>query len=164
MTRFARIPSPFGALLVIAAGGALTGIHFADGKYVPEVGRDWIEDLQWAPIQACANQLAEYFEGRRPAFALPLEPAGTDFQKRVWREIAAVPFGRTITYAELAARAGSPGSARAAGAATGRNPVSIVVPCHRIVGSGGGLTGYAGGLERKARLLELEGILQGAAA
>jgi methylated-DNA-[protein]-cysteine S-methyltransferase len=89
---------------------------------------------------------------------------GTPFQQRVWQEIARIPFGATLTYAELALRAGAAGSARAAGAATGRNPHSIVVPCHRVVGAHGSLTGYAGGLERKARLLEIEGVLQGAPA
>jgi methylated-DNA-[protein]-cysteine S-methyltransferase len=88
-----------------------------------------------------------------------MTPSGTAFQQRVWREIARIPYGKTITYAELAKRAGSPGSARAAGAATGRNPLSIIVPCHRVVGSRGSLTGYAGGLERKARLLALEGAV-----
>ena len=87
-----------------------------------------------------------------------MTPSGTAFQQRVWREIARIPYGKTITYAELAKRAGSPGSARAAGAATGRNPLSIIVPCHRVVGTSGSLTGYAGGLDRKARLLQLEGI------
>ncbi len=104
-------------------------------------------------LRECAEQLADYFAGKRQCFDLPVAPRGTPFQQRVWREIAKVPFGETITYAELAARAGSPGSARAAGAATGRNPLAIVVPCHRIVGTDGALTGYAGGLPRKEKLL-----------
>jgi methylated-DNA-[protein]-cysteine S-methyltransferase len=105
--------------------------------------------------------MAEYFAGRRDTFDLPVAAHGTEFQQSVWREIARVPFGKTITYAELARRAGAPGSARAAGAATGRNPIAVAIPCHRIVGADGSLTGYAGGLPRKTRLLELEGVLQG---
>jgi methylated-DNA-[protein]-cysteine S-methyltransferase len=93
-----------------------------------------------------------------------MAPHGTVFQLRVWDEIARIPFGATLTYAELAARAGAPGAVRAAGAATGRNPLSIVVPCHRVIGSDGTLTGYAGGIDRKRRLLELEGVLKPALA
>ena len=97
-----------------------------------------------------------YFEGKRQCFDLPVASEGTPFQREVWNEIARIPFGKTITYAELARRVGSPRAVRAAGAATGRNPLSIVVPCHRVVGAGGTLTGYAGGVDRKARLLALE--------
>ena len=122
---------------------------------------DWAEDPHSSPLKECAEQLADYFAGTRQRFDLPVAPRGTPFQERVWREIARVPFGQTITYSELASRAGAPGSARAAGAATGRNPIAIVVPCHRIVGTDGSLTGYAGGLERKRKLLEIEGVLQG---
>lgn len=164
MTQFARIATPLGTVLLTAAGGFITGIHFLDGKYVPPVGEAWREIPYASPLQECARQLADYFDGKRQCFDLPIAPAGTPFQKRVWQEIACVPFGETITYAQLAAHAGAPGSARAAGAATGRNPVSIVVPCHRIVGTDGRLTGYAGGLDRKARLLGIEGVLQGLAA
>lgn len=164
MTQFARIATPLGTVLLTAAGGFLTGIHFLDGKYVPPVGEAWREDPYASPLQECARQLADYFAGKRQCFDLPLGPEGTPFQKRVWGEIACVPFGETVTYAELAARAGTPGAARAAGAATGRNPLSIVVPCHRIVGTDGRLTGYAGGLERKTQLLEIEGVIQGAIA
>ena len=103
-----------------------------------------------------AAQLDQYFAGSRKRFELLLGPNGTPFQRAVWNAIAQVPWGETLTYAELASRAGRPGSARAAGAATGRNPLSIIVPCHRIVGSDGSLTGYAGGLDRKQKLLALE--------
>jgi methylated-DNA-[protein]-cysteine S-methyltransferase len=164
MKAFARIRTPLGTMIAIAAGGALTGLHFEDGRHAPAPSPEWREDPRHAPLRECAEQLADYFAGRRQCFDLPLAPDGTDFQRRVWREIARVPFGETISYAELAARAGSPGSARAAGAATGRNPLAIVVPCHRIVASGGGLTGYAGGLARKQSLLSLEGALEDAAA
>lgn len=161
MTHFARIATPLGGVLLTAAEGSITGIHFLDGKYVPPVGESWREDPDAAPLAECARQLRDYFEGKRQSFDLPVAPTGTPFQKRVWQEIACVPFGETVTYAVLATRAGAPGAARAAGAATGRNPVSIVVPCHRIVGTDGRLTGYAGGLNRKAQLLEIEGVLQG---
>lgn len=161
MTCYARFSTPLGTLLATAAGGALTGLYFDRQQYFPAIAADWREDAAAAPLQECARQLEEYFEGRRDAFDLPLAPEGTQFQCRVWQEIARIPFGETISYSELARRAGAPGSARAAGAATGRNPISIVVPCHRVVGSDGSLTGYAGGLERKTKLLEIEGALQG---
>jgi methylated-DNA-[protein]-cysteine S-methyltransferase len=137
-------------------GGTLTGLYFEGESHAPDAGRDWQEDPHAEPLRECARQLAGYFNGRREPFDLPLQPRGTPFQQRVWQEIARIPYGETITYAELARRAGAPGSARAAGAATGRNPLSIIVPCHRVVGTRGALTGYAGGVERKARLLALE--------
>ena len=161
MTRYARIATPQGTLLATARDGALTGLYFENQKYFPAPDPGWIEDPQASPLPECARQVREYFEGTRTAFELPLAPEGTDFQRRVWNEIARIPFGETITYSELATRAKAPGSARAAGAATGRNPISIVVPCHRVVGTDGSLTGYAGGLHRKTRLLEMEGVPQG---
>jgi methylated-DNA-[protein]-cysteine S-methyltransferase len=164
MIRYARLTTPLGPMLAIAAGGCLVGLDFEDSRYAPLMEPSWTEDAHAKPLRDCAAQLAEYFAGKRRCFDLPLAPHGTDFQKRVWREIAKVPIGSTITYAQLAARAGSPGSARAAGAATGRNPLAIVVPCHRIVGTSGSLTGYAGGLARKERLLALEGALEEDAA
>ena len=164
MTRFARLSTPLGPMLAVAQDAALVALDFADAKYAPAIDPAWIEDPAWPPLRDCAAQVADYFAGERGRFDLPLAPRGTPFQRRVWREIAGVPYGETITYAELARRAGSPGSARAAGAATGRNPLALVVPCHRIVAADGSLTGYAGGLGRKARLLELEGALAEAAA
>jgi methylated-DNA-[protein]-cysteine S-methyltransferase len=158
MIRYTRIHTPLGTLLAIAEGDTLTGLYFEGGRHAPKASREWTEDGACAPLKRCARQVADYLDGKRKDFDLPLTPSGTAFQQRVWREIARIPYGQTITYAELAKRAGSPGSARAAGAATGRNPLSIIVPCHRVVGSSGSLTGYAGGLDRKARLLRLEGI------
>jgi len=160
MTRYARFATPLGTVLATAVEGRLTHVDFIDAKYTKTIAADWQEDPESAPLKECAEQLSEYFSGRRRDFDLPLEPDGTSFQRRVWREIARVAFGETITYGELAARAGAAGSARAAGAATGRNPIALIVPCHRIVGADGSLTGYAGGLARKTRLLELEGVLQ----
>ena len=158
MTTFARIRTPIGMLLATAEGDKLTGLYFEGGRHAPSAARDWTEDPACPPLRKCAAQVAAYLEGKRQDFDLPVAPSGTAFQHRVWREIARIPYGRTISYAELAKRAGAPGSARAAGAATGRNPLSIIVPCHRVVGSRGSLTGYAGGLDRKARLLRLEGV------
>lgn len=161
MIRYARFVTPLGTLFATAVGGTLTGIYFEGGRHAPAISSEWSEEPQSAPFAECARQLDEYLAGRRKSFDLPLAPEGSEFQRRVWSEIARIPYGQTLTYAELAARAGAPGSARAAGAATGRNPLSIVVPCHRVVGSDGSLTGYAGGIARKTRLLEIEGALAG---
>ena len=161
MTRYARFATPLGTVLATEEGGFLTSVDFIDAKYAKPVAKAWVEDPEASPLKECAQQLGEYFAAKRERFELPTLPAGTMFQKRVWREISRVPFGATITYSELAKRAGAEGSARAAGAATGRNPIAVIVPCHRIVGSDGSLTGYAGGLGRKTRLLEIEGVLQG---
>ena len=160
MTRFARFETPLGTVLATAAGGFITSVNFIDAKYTKPIDPEWTQDPDSPALKECAAQLGDYFGGKRRSFDLPLAPEGTPFQKRVWQEIARVPFGATLTYSELAARAGAAGSARAAGAATGRNPIAVIVPCHRIVGSDGSLTGYAGGLERKTKLLEIEGVLQ----
>jgi methylated-DNA-[protein]-cysteine S-methyltransferase len=161
MIRYARFTTALGSLFATAAADRITGIHYEGGRHAPAISSEWVEDPRYAPLAECARQLADYFAGKRQGFDLPLAPEGTPFQQRVWREIARIPYGETISYSELAARAGAPASARAAGAATGRNPPSTVVPCHRVVGSHGSLTGYAGGLERKTRLLEIEGALHG---
>ncbi len=152
--------TPIGALLLVGERDGdgslrLTGIYMQQHRHGPEVGPSQDEDA--TGFAEVARQLDEYFDGSRTAFDLPLAPAGTRFQLRVWEELARIPRGTVITYAELAARAGRPGAARAVGAAVGRNPISIVIPCHRVVGSDGTLTGYAGGVERKAFLLALEG-------
>lgn len=164
MIRYRRILTPLGTLFATAVGGALTGLYYEGGRHAPEISPDWIEDPEAATLAECARQLADYFAGKRRCFELPTAPKGTPFQLRVWGEIARIPYGETISYAELARRAGSAGSARAAGAATGRNPLSIVVPCHRVIASGGSLTGYAGGLARKTRLLQIEGATHAEAA
>jgi methylated-DNA-[protein]-cysteine S-methyltransferase len=162
MTRYAKFVTPLGTMIATATGGALTGLYFEGGCHVPAISREWKEDPAAPPIAECKRQVKQYLEGKRQSFDLPLAPQGTQFQCRVWIEIARIPYGETLTYAQLAARAGAPGSARAAGAATGRNPISIIVPCHRVIGSNGSLTGYAGGLERKTKLLEIEDALAGA--
>jgi len=157
--------SSIGGMLLAATGDGLAGVYFDRQKHHPGKmrgkGLDWERDPANPHLKRAKAQLAEYFAGKRKKFDLALDPAGTDFQKAVWKAISGVPFGQTITYGELARRAGVPGSARAAGAATGRNPIGIIVPCHRIMGSDGSLTGYAGGLAKKRALLALEGVLSG---
>ncbi len=164
MTRYLRFASALGPMFATAREGALTGVYFEGGRHAPSIDAEWIEAPHDEVLLRCAVQLVEYLAGRRDRFDLPLAATGTPFQQAVWREIARIPPGSTVSYAELARRAGFPRAARAAGAATGRNPHSIVVPCHRVVGSAGSLTGYAGGLQRKARLLALEAAGLGAAA
>lgn len=150
------VPGPLGAMLLVARGDGLAGIQFEGERWQSALGDDWRRTPDHPLLRAARGELDEYFAGRRTRFDLPLAPIGTPFQRAVWAAIAAVPYGATIAYRELAARAGRPRSVRAAGAATGRNPWTIVVPCHRIVGANGALTGYAGGLERKQALLALE--------
>ena len=160
MIRYTKLSTRLGLVYATLERDALTGIYFEGARHAPAIAADWRDDPMAAPFRSLSGQLLEYLDGKRNRFDLPLAPRGTPFQVRVWDEIARIPFGRTITYAELAARSGSPDAVRAAGAATGRNPLSIVVPCHRVLGSDGRLTGYAGGMDRKRALLELEGALQ----
>ena len=120
----------------------------------PALGARWVQDD--GPFRAECEQLISYFEGERVTFDLALELAGTPFQRRVWQELCAIPYGCAISYAELARRIGKPGASRAVGSANGRNPVSIIVPCHRVIAADGGLGGYGGGLDRKRWLLEHE--------
>ena len=148
--------SPQGRMLLVAADEGLSGVYFDGQKYLPRVEPEWRREARHAPLRQAKRELAEYFGGERERFETALAPEGTPFQRSVWKAISTVGFGETITYRELARRAGRPESVRAAGAATGRNPISIIVPCHRIVGSSGSLTGYAGGLDRKRALLALE--------
>jgi len=150
------IESPLGTMRLTATPEGLASIFFADETGMPAPGQGWVRDSATPALRRAAAQLGEYFAGRRRAFDLPLAPSGTPFQRAVWNAIATVPAGATISYTELARRAGHAGSFRAVGAATGRNPIAIVVPCHRIVGADGSLTGYAGGLARKRALLALE--------
>jgi|SRR5690349_17327788 methylated-DNA-[protein]-cysteine S-methyltransferase len=150
--RYATAPSPYGEILLLANDRGLVGLH------LPGEARTAPRDAEpGGPVleQACA-ELAEYFAGTRRTFDVVDDAPGTAWQRRVWAELRAIPFGETITYAELARRAGRPAAIRAAGAANGRNPVSIVVPCHRVVGTDGMLHGYAGGLDVKRALLDHE--------
>jgi methylated-DNA-[protein]-cysteine S-methyltransferase len=156
MKVFDYYQSPLGRMMLVANDDGLAGVYFIGQKHYVRPGSGWRKDPDNESLGKAKKELEEYFAGKRKRFDLPLAPEGSDFQRAVWKAIAGVPFGETITYAELARRAGHPGSARAAGAATGRNPIGIIVPCHRIVGSDGTLTGYAGGLEKKKKLLALE--------
>lgn len=147
--------SPIGTLTLVAQRpGVLSAVYFPGHLRRPEpesFGRRDDEEFTEA-----RSQLAEYFAGTRRVFGLPLAPVGNDFQRQVWTLLGQIPYGQRRTYGQLAAALGDPRLARAVGAANGQNPLSIIVPCHRVVGSNGKLTGYAGGLERKAFLLELE--------
>jgi methylated-DNA-[protein]-cysteine S-methyltransferase len=152
MTYYTRMESPIGPLLLLSNEHALTGLWMGEAR----IGPDWIEDGTQQPLKTTVQQLTEYFKGKRQHFDLPLEPKGTEFQKRVWQELTRIPYGQTISYGELAKRIGNPNAMRAVGLANGRNPISIIVPCHRVIGANGTLTGYGGGLPRKKILLELE--------
>jgi methylated-DNA-[protein]-cysteine S-methyltransferase len=147
--------SPIGPLLLTADDGGLTRLYMEVRKHGPyEVQPEWRRDDS-AFTEAC-GQLDEYFAGERTEFDLPLNPAGTPFQRRVWDALKTIPYGEIRSYGEIAEQIGRPGAARAVGLANGRNPISIVVPCHRVIGASGALTGYGGGLERKQYLLDLE--------
>ncbi|HEX9953301.1 MAG TPA: methylated-DNA--[protein]-cysteine S-methyltransferase [Rubricoccaceae bacterium] len=146
--------SPLGPLLLTSDGKALTGVFMEDHRHGPTVGEDWVRDA--GPFAEARAQLAAYFAGERQTFDLDVRPAGTPFQLAVWAALLEIPYGQTETYGALAARLGDPNLSRAVGAANGRNPLSVVVPCHRVVGAGGVLVGYGGGMENKRRLLALE--------
>jgi len=152
---FTEMDSPLGILTLQGTERGLTGIYMQDHRHGPgEFGRR--DDGRFAGARA---QLAEYFAGRRKAFTVKVDRealGGTDFQRRVWDGLEAIPYGDTISYGELALRIGRPAAVRAVGLANGRNPLSIIVPCHRVIGANGKLTGYGGGMERKRWLLELE--------
>ena len=151
MTTFMTIVhSPVGPLLLTSDGTALTRLLFA-----AEPDPSWSTDECPVLVRA-AQQLAEYFRGERTDFDLPLDPAGTPFQLTVWRALRDIPYAGTINYGQLATQVGNPRASRAVGMANGRNPISIVVPCHRVIGADGSLTGYGGGLDRKRTLLDLE--------
>lgn len=152
----ARIESPLGPLTLAATDRGLAGLWF-DGQSHHPGPIDAPDDPSQRFIAQAREEIEAYWQGRlRGAFSVPLDPQGTPFQRRVWGALRAIGFGRTTTYAAVAAEAGSPRALRAVGAAIGRNPLSIVVPCHRVLGSDGALTGYAGGLARKQALLDLE--------
>lgn len=150
-------PTPIGPLLLAGDGDALRLVHFQSGPRPMRPPPAWV--AKSAPFQAALRQLAEYFAGRRRVFDLPLAAVGTEFQRSVWRVLVTIPYGVTISYAELARRVGNARASRAVGLANGANPLPIVVPCHRVIGSDGSLTGFGGGLEMKRRLLTLEGAM-----
>lgn len=144
-----------GNLIVLWHHGSAAEAEAARQRHWPEAARDPAA----APLPALKTQLAEYFAGGRRSFDLPLAPQGSAFQQRVWQALQEIPYGATRSYADIARAVGAPGSARAVGGANHDNPIGVVIPCHRVIGAGGALTGYAGGLDRKRLLLELEGAL-----
>jgi len=144
----ASFESPVGFLTLKSDGQAITSVSFS------ETGTQ--EQNSCVVLETCKEQLADYFSGKSQAFDLPLSPEGTEFQQRVWAELLKIPYGETITYMEMAVRLGDPKCIRAAGTANGKNPIAIVIPCHRVIGAGNKLTGYAGGIWRKKGLIELE--------
>jgi methylated-DNA-[protein]-cysteine S-methyltransferase len=169
--RFITMPSPVGELTLAATDRGLAAVYFERHKY----GHAADERSRWTPDDGGANlasrtlasareQLTAYFDGRLREFDLPLDPTGSDFQRQVWAQLRRIPFGTTVSYGELARRVGDSGKARAVGAANGRNPISIVVPCHRVIGANGSLTGFGGGIERKRWLLAHEQRVLGAEA
>lgn len=154
---YTTMPSPVGELLLLGAGGALTGIVFRDGaSQAPDMGGRRRDPASFA---AAVEQLEAYFAGGLRRFDLPLAPQGTPFQQTTWRALQDIPYGETRSYADIARAIGQPAAVRAVGAANGRNPLPIVIPCHRVVGSDGNLTGFGGGLAAKQKLLALEGSL-----
>ena len=154
MRTHSYMDSPVGTILLVATDGELSGLYMANHRHQPPLesfGERTPDDFD-----AAVEQLTEYFAGERTEFNLPLHMAGTDFQRVVWQGLTEIPYGETVSYGELARRIGRPSASRAVGLANGKNPVSIIVPCHRVIGSGGSLTGYGGGLERKEFLLAHE--------
>jgi methylated-DNA-[protein]-cysteine S-methyltransferase len=151
---YTTVASPIGELLLVGDGEVLRGLHLQEGRRPTRIGDAWRRAEE--PFARARDQLGEYFAGERVEFELPAAGGGTPFQRRVWGALSEIPYGETVSYGELARRIGRSTASRAVGMANGRNPISIVVPCHRVVGSDGALTGYGGGVERKRFLLELE--------
>jgi methylated-DNA-[protein]-cysteine S-methyltransferase len=150
------MPSPVGQLTLVASRRGLVGVLW-EGERLSEFGFESSSESQDDPrLREAEGQLFEYFAGQRRSFVLDLDVNGTQFQKKVWKELTAIPFGETRTYGDLAKKIGKPFASRAVGSANRRNPIPIIIPCHRVIGSKGKLTGFAGGLEIKARLLEME--------
>ena len=154
MRSFTTIDSPVGELLLSADEVGLRSLEFVSGRHPVAPDPAWKrDDSAFADVR---NQLQEYFAGRLTAFSVGLAPQGTPFQLAVWQELRRIPYGDTISYSELARRIGNPAAVRAVGLANGRNPIAIVIPCHRVIGASGDLTGFGGGLENKRKLLALE--------
>jgi len=160
------IDSTVGPLTLVAQDGAIVGLYMDLQRHRPDDDELGVPDRlgrEAEQFKAAADQLDAYFAGALTRFTLPLAPRGSQFQQRVWVALQDIPYGETESYGELADRIGSPGAARAVGLANGKNPIGIVIPCHRVVGSNGNLTGYGGGLDRKKQLLDLERAVSGGA-
>ena len=163
-TAYLTMPSPVGELLLTAVEEGLTSVWFEEHRHGGSVRAEWqraetVGESAARALRAAREQLDAYFAGERTTFDLPLAATGTPFQERVWGALRTIPFGHTMSYGELAVRLGEPKAVRAVGSANGRNPISIIVPCHRVIGASGALTGFGGGIERKRWLLEHEGAL-----
>jgi methylated-DNA-[protein]-cysteine S-methyltransferase len=156
MSYYTRFESPVKQLLLVSDGNALTGLYFHTHRHGEEIQPDWEQVDTAAPFPQVKEQLAAYFAGELQNFDLPLSLAGSLFQRLVWSKLQDIPYGKTSSYGELARQVGRPASVRAVGGANARNPISIIVPCHRVIGANGSLTGYGGGLEVKAALLSFE--------
>jgi methylated-DNA-[protein]-cysteine S-methyltransferase len=152
---YCYLDSPIGKLLIAGDNDTIRQINFAKNGKPTKPHADWKESSR-GPVAQAARQLREYFAGKRTDFDLPLAPEGTEFQRSVWRRLQEIPYGETISYGELARRVGNPKASRAVGAANGQNPIPIVIPCHRVIGANGKLTGFGGGLPTKEALLALE--------
>jgi methylated-DNA-[protein]-cysteine S-methyltransferase len=155
MLRYTFTETPIGAILIAGDGEAIVETYFAGAKPKP----DWIRDDD--ALREAANQLQAYFAGERRDFDLPLAPRGTEFQQSVWSALQQIPYGETTTYSTIAERIGRPAAIRAVGAANGANPIPIVIPCHRVIGSNGSMTGFGGGIDVKRKLLALEARVAG---
>jgi methylated-DNA-[protein]-cysteine S-methyltransferase len=151
---YTTMASPIGELLLVGDGESLCGLYMQEGRRPKRIAAEWRESA--APFAHVKTQLEEYFAGERTTFDIPLVPEGAPFEREVWHALEGIPFGETVSYGEIARRVGQPGAARAVGTANGRNPIAVIVPCHRVIGADGSLTGFGGGLERKRLLLELE--------
>ena len=154
LTCFRTVDSPVGLLTLAGQEGCLTNLMMEDAAHPPSDARRWVEDA--AAFPDVVAQLAAYFAGERTGFEVAFRLDGTSFQRRVWDALGEIPYGETRSYGEIARRIGQPGAARAVGLANGRNPIAVIVPCHRVIGADGTLTGYAGGLQTKRALLDLE--------
>lgn len=160
------IDSVVGTLTLVAEEGSIVGLYMDLQRHRPDdnaLGEPDPRGREVEPFKAAADQLDAYFAGELTRFDVPLAPRGSEFQQRVWAALQEIPYGRTESYGELAERIGSPGGARAVGLANGKNPIGIIIPCHRVVGADGSLTGYGGGLDRKKQLLDLELAVSGTA-
>jgi methylated-DNA-[protein]-cysteine S-methyltransferase len=153
---YTLVDSPLGPLTLVALNGDLTGLYLADHLHCPD--RAALERRVSAGFEEASEQLDGYFAGRRTEFTLRTRPAGTEFQRRVWAAVKTIPYGQTRAYSQIAGAIGRPDRLRAVAAAISRNPLALVVPCHRVIGANGSLTGFAGGLDRKRFLLGLEGL------
>ncbi len=152
--QYTSMDSPIGELLLLGDEQAVHGLYMQDGRKPTRIASDWENNP--APFTDVQEQLDEYFDGRRTEFDVSLVMDGNPFERRVWSALREIPYGETVSYGEIARRVERPSAARAVGMANGRNPIAVIVPCHRVIGADGTLTGYGGGLERKQLLLELE--------